>query len=213
MSQLSCCSISSCFLAWTTTSEWSSSSHPQLDDTWEIKEAFVIKKEYIYKSDCTNKWDSHHRVHPLEMSSIAKSTTACDKDIREPVINRMRKQRECECINVFFTLPSSTLCLDKSLPPFLTATSKVLLCSSTIDTLNSKLTKATQQEIVTIVTGLLCYMHLHLNMQTTGIEKPSAMQLNKNNISQKHWQLHHTVHYKVLADLVWRVKRLTSSVQ
>lgn len=53
----------------------------------------------------------------------------------------------------FFTLPSSTLCLDSSPPPFFTATSTVLLCSSTIDTLNSKLANAKQEETVTSVVG------------------------------------------------------------
>lgn len=83
---------------------------------------------------------------------------------KNPMINQLRKSRNSECVKVF-TLPSSTLCLDSSPPPFFTATSSVLLCSSTIDTLNSKLTKATQQETVThYCYWLVWYLNLHLNM-------------------------------------------------
>lgn len=39
------------------------------------------------------------------------------------------------------TFPSSPLCFDRIPPPFFTATSKVLLCNSTSDTLNSNLHK------------------------------------------------------------------------
>lgn len=43
------------------------------------------------------------------------------------------------------TFPKSPLCLDRMLPPFFTATSRVLLWSSTIDTLNSNLQTHTFQ--------------------------------------------------------------------
>ncbi len=39
------------------------------------------------------------------------------------------------------TFPSSPLCFDRIPPPFFTATSSVLLCNSTTDTLNSNLHK------------------------------------------------------------------------
>ncbi len=39
------------------------------------------------------------------------------------------------------TFPSSPLCFDRIPPPFFTATSSVLLCNSTSDTLNSNLHK------------------------------------------------------------------------
>lgn len=90
----------------------------------------------------------YHWVHPLDMSSPLKSTSTCNlRQKAEQMVSigtwsGGSNTGKCEPLQgkpAGHTFPRSPLCLDRMLPPFFTATSKVLLWSSTIDTLNSNL--------------------------------------------------------------------------
>lgn len=97
----------------------------------------------------------YHCVIPFAMSSPLKSTRTCN--FRQKTKKKNKKCLESapalmarKAIKTSVrkplqgkpagdTFPRSPLCLDRMLPPFFTATSRVLLWSSTIDTLNSNL--------------------------------------------------------------------------
>ncbi len=109
----------------------------------------------------------YHCVHPFDISSLLKSTNTCKKQEQIKVLDSQEdsgfdsnsiKMQTAAAV----TFPKSPLCLDRMFPPFFTATSRVLLWSSTIDTLNSNL------QTPTFHTGFMTpnnYSYISCNIQ------------------------------------------------